>query len=171
MQTPPPASPMASKPRFTRTYTLLSLLLTFLLAAMAYSAWNGGEPSPASAFGPRTDALVTAVAVRQSVDGGKRSYHPLVTVEWPKGSGLSRALSGLEPSFYSGNETKAEAIIARYKVGQTTQVRVVEDRPVADRTDIFRAGHVIFLSLFSLLALSFTYLFFHAHRTRRRPKA
>lgn len=168
----PSAEPAHSQAgtRFARTLILFALMLTFLFAAMAYSSWTGTDPapSPASAFAPRTEAVVTAATVRRSITNGSTRYYPMVTVEWPKASGLSRAVEGLEPSFYTASEDKAKAIIAPFKVGDSTTVRVVDARPIADRHDLYRIAHALFLSVFSVLCGLFTYLFFHASKARRK---
>lgn len=134
-------------------FGVLTLGLGF--AWLALVSWRSGDPPSWTVFKPSESAVVIDSTVETGlISNGTHRSLPVVTVEWPQGSGAAVALEGLTPSFYAYRRAEADEIIARYRPGEPTSVRPHEGRLFANRIDLFGILHAGFLSLFALFLLA-----------------
>ncbi|SNS34145.1 hypothetical protein [Antarctobacter heliothermus] len=135
-------------------YGVLFVGLLFVWFATLSARW--GEPPPVSLFSPRQTLTVeTATVVRSPVGNGTTRTDPVITVEWPRDSGTQVAINGLLALTQRGNAERARALVADYPPGSDIRVRIVGGQPMANRQDLFRTAHAVFLGLMGSLIAGF----------------
>lgn len=137
---------------FLVRFTALALGLIF--AWLALSSWRSGEPPVWTTFLTPEPARVLASGIEAGrIASGVERSTPVVTVEWPLGSGQAYTLAGLQPAFFAYRRDEAEAIAAEFAVGNEVGVRVLDGKPYADRLDLFRLLHAAGMTLLAAALL------------------
>lgn len=127
-------------------YGVLIVGLLFVWIAIQSARW--GEPPPLSLLGPRETLIVeNATVVAAPVGNGTTRTDPVITVEWPRDSGVQVAVKGVQAVTQRGDADRARAIVADYPPGSEIRVRLVRGQPMADRQDLFGTLHALFMGL------------------------
>lgn len=146
---------------FVLRYGVLCLGLLFVWFASLSARW--GEPPPVSLFSPRETLTVeTSTVVRSPVGNGTTRTDPEITVEWPRNSGDPVAIVGLLALTQRGVADRARATVAAYPPGADIRVRIVGGQPMANRQDLFRTAHALFLAVMGSLIAGFGLLLHRA---------
>ncbi|WP_417206107.1 hypothetical protein [Antarctobacter sp.] len=131
-------------------YGILAVGLLFLWFASLSARF--GEPPPLSLFSPRETLTVeTSEVVTSPVGNGTTRTDPVLTVEWPRGSGDRVTVKGLLALTQRGDVDRAREMVAAYPPGSDIRLRIVGAQPMANRQDLFGTLHAVFMGLMGCL--------------------
>lgn len=109
----------------------------FFVVAGVLGAPERGRPPLASIFDRQVLSVVTAEVGPAEFVGGNARWRPRVKVRWPDDPDGARAVEGIETLVDRGDRLAARAFVLDHAPGTEMRVRIAEDRPWVDRTDVF----------------------------------
>ncbi len=103
-----------------------------------------GRPPLASLLDRQTLSVVSAELGPVEFVGGNARWRPRVKVRWPDDPDGARLVEGVDTIVDRGDHLAARAFVLDHAPGTGMRVRIAEDRPWVDHTDVFALMWTIF---------------------------